>query len=298
MGLNVQLPYLKKDDLYRHQKPYTTDFAIDHIPGSVASNHRFEYQNVHVVDAQNSRETFYLEKHGFCFLKAKTSIDLESSNDLEYVRDVYFPEVEKALHEALPGYERIDYLDHLVRIRDEAFPEKVGERTAYAQPAALPHSDFSKHGGFLAMKEFFPGQEQFYENRDFDLINVWRVLRGPNNDWPLAVCDYQSVNFETDTIDCDVLHESSVGENVILFRNPEHKWFYLSSQGVGDLIVFRNTSSKEKRPGTCPVPKPDQISFHAAFNTGIGASQPRHSIELRVVAFRPGEEPYEREERV
>ncbi|KAG5770492.1 hypothetical protein H9Q72_002657 [Fusarium xylarioides] len=226
MDLDIQLPYLKRDDLYRHQKPYTTDFAIDHIPDSVASNHRFDYQNVHVVDAQDSLEKFDLERNGFCFIKAKTSITLESANDTEYVRDVYFPEVEKALHMALPGYERIDYLDHLVRIRDEAFPDKVGEPTTYAQPACLPHSDFSKHGGFLAMKEFFPGQEPFFENRDFDLIN---------------------------------------------------------SQGVDDVIVFRNTSSKEQRP----------VSFHAAFDTGLEATDPRHSIELRVVAFRPGGEPYE-----
>ncbi|CVK99418.1 uncharacterized protein FMAN_02260 [Fusarium mangiferae] len=283
MDLDIQLPYLKRDDLYRHQKPYTTDFAIDHIPDSVASNHRFDYQNVHVVDAQDSPGKFDLERHGFCFVKAETAISIESANDTEYVRDIYFPQVEKALHMALPGYERIDYLDHLVRIRDEAFPDKVGEPTTYAQPACLPHSDFSKHGGFLAMKEFFPGQEPFFENRDFDLINVWRVLRGPNNDWPLAVCDYQSVDLEVDTIKCDVLHESCVGENVVLFRNQKHKWFYLSSQGVDDIIVFRNTSSKEQR----------SVCFHAAFDTGLEATDPRHSIELRVVAFRPGGEPYE-----
>jgi hypothetical protein len=39
-----------------------------------------------------------------------------------------------------------------------------------AQPAALPHSDFSYHGAFLAMKDFFPGQERYYKDRDFDLL--------------------------------------------------------------------------------------------------------------------------------
>ncbi|KAI6083734.1 hypothetical protein F4821DRAFT_244122 [Hypoxylon rubiginosum] len=279
----VCLPYLKKDDLYICEKPYTADFPVDHIPGATQTNHRFDYQDLLFEDAQNTRVNFNLEQHGFCFIKGKTSVTSSTADDDEYIRKVYFPEVEKILHKALPGYERIDYLDHLVRIRDASFPEKPGEVTAAAQPAALPHSDFSRHGGFLAMKQFFPGQEEFFENRDFDLINVWRVLRGPNNDWPLAVCDYESIDLDADTIDCDVIHEQYVGENILLFKNPKHKWYYLSNQGIDDLIVFRNVSSKDQR----------SAAFHAAFDTGIKTSYPRHSLELRVVAFRPGGEPYE-----
>ncbi|KAI1740721.1 hypothetical protein F4680DRAFT_447578 [Xylaria scruposa] len=279
----TRLPYLKKDDLYLKEKPYTTDFAVDHIPGADASNHLFEYQNHIIVDAQRNPRKFNLEDHGFCFIKSKTSIVHEAVYDDKYVKNVYFPEMERILHKALPGYERIDYLDHLVRVRDTSFPEKPGKVTKNAQPAALPHSDFSKHGGHLAMKQFFPGQEKYFENRDFDLINVWRVLQGPNNDWPLAVCDYGSVDLDVDTIDCDVLHEQALGENILLFKNPNHRWYYLSHQDVDDLIIFRNASSKGERPA----------AFHAAFDTGIKTSRPRQSLELRVVAFRPGGEPYE-----
>ena len=57
-----------------------------------------------------------------------------------------------------------------VRIRDAAFPGRPGEVVGTAQPAALPHSDFSRHGGFLAMEQFFPGQEKYYKDRDFDLL--------------------------------------------------------------------------------------------------------------------------------
>ena len=80
--------------------------------------------------------------------------------------------------------------------------------------------------------------------------SVWRVLRGPNNDWPLAVCDYESVDLEADTINCDVIHEHCLGENILLFKNSKHKWYYLSYQDIDDLIVFRNTSSKGQRSGT------------------------------------------------
>lgn len=64
-----------------------------------------------------------------------------------------------------------------VRKRDASFPEKPGEVTNHAQPAALPHSDFSGRGSFLAMSQFFPGQERFFEHRDFDMIKYVAPLR-------------------------------------------------------------------------------------------------------------------------
>ena len=81
-----------------------------------------------------------------------------------------------------------------------------------------------------------------------NLSSVWRVLRGPNNDWPLAVCDHRTIDHRHDVIANDVLHEDSVGENWLLHKSSRHSWYYLSDQRVEDLIVFRNTDSKELRP--------------------------------------------------
>jgi hypothetical protein len=93
-------------------------------------------------------------------------------------------------------------------------------------------------------------------SQSFFLIyfSVWKVLRGPNNDWPLALCDYQSVDMENDTILSDVLHERSIGENVILYKNPQHAWYYLSDQDEDDLIIFRNVNSKHQHPGKSRIP--------------------------------------------
>ena len=79
------------------------------------------------------------------------------------------------------------------------------------------------------------------------LHSVWRVLKGPNNDWPLAVCDYQSINLEHDVIPNDVLHEDCVGENWLLYKASGHAWCYLSNQEVEDVIVFRNANSLGRR---------------------------------------------------
>lgn len=77
--------------------------------------------------------------------------------------------------------------------------------------------------------------------------SVWRVLKGPNNAWPLAVCDSKTIDREHDVCANDVLHEWWVGENQLLHKNDQHAWYYLSNQDVDDLIVFRNMDSKDRR---------------------------------------------------
>lgn len=127
--------------------------------------------------------------------------------------------------------------------------------------------------------------------------NVWRVLKGPNNDWPLALCDYQTIDSVTDVLPNDVLYRAYVGENDLLQKDSRHAWYYLSDQTVEDLIVFRNTDSKGMRPRKIDTnfkwPFPSLLvltlgslgGFHAAFDTKINSS-PRESIEVRVAAFR------------
>lgn len=121
------------------------------------------------------------------------------------------------------------------------------------------------------MDLFFPGREQYYSDRDFDLLkyiilcaihrdsndtadlvlsSVWRVIKGPNNDWPLALCDHQSIDFGADVLPNDVLHKDHIGENEILHKASGHAWYYLSDQIIEDLIVFRNTDSRGVRPRT------------------------------------------------
>jgi hypothetical protein len=71
--VSLNLPYLRKDDLYLKEKPYTTDFSVDHIPGAKATNHLFDFQRLVITDAQERRDDFSLQKNGFCFLRRKTS---------------------------------------------------------------------------------------------------------------------------------------------------------------------------------------------------------------------------------
>ncbi|KAK2601552.1 hypothetical protein QQS21_004870 [Conoideocrella luteorostrata] len=248
VDIDTYLPYLVRDELYDKEKPYGADFPVDHFKDSKLSNHEFEKFPMVIRDAQPVRHSFNLDTNGFCFLRADTSITPDlASNAQTPALTKYLQEIEKLLYHKFPEYARIEVMDFQVRKRAEGFPTAVGTRVEYEQPAAMPHTDFSVEGAFMRMCEAFPGQEKHYESKSFDLINVWRVLIGPNDDWPLAVCDFQSVDIKRDVLRNDCLHQTRVGENWLLMGHESHRWFYLSHQQPNDLIVFRNTDSEGMR---------------------------------------------------
>lgn len=74
------------------------------------------------------------------------------------------------------------------------------------------------------------------------------MLSGPNNDWPLALCDYALIDEDTDVTTNDALHYKRVGENSLLHYSDGQKWYYLSDMTEQDLIVFRNADSEGKLP--------------------------------------------------
>lgn len=120
-------------------------------------------------------------------------------------------------------------------------------------------------------------------------------MKGPNDDWPLAVCDYSTIDVEHDITVNDALHLTRVGENWLLHHNDAHRWYYLSGMEEDDLIVFRNVdssgelSSKSRQhfgPPHALSLKCAAGCFHVAFNNPSAQGSLRHSVEIRLVAFR------------
>ena len=87
----------------------------------------------------------------------------------------------------------------------------------------------------------------FEEANERPVTSVWRPLRGPNNDWPLAMCDWTTINPSTDVRINDAIRRDRVDENAILHYNEKHKWYFMKDQSVEDLTVFRNADSFGKR---------------------------------------------------
>lgn len=78
------------------------------------------------------------------------------------------------------------------------------------------------------------------------VCSVWRTIKGPNDDWPLLLLDWQSLDAEKDQVFNDIVYADEAGENVTLHPNPRHKWYYLSAQETEDVLVFRACGSADQ----------------------------------------------------
>jgi hypothetical protein len=96
------------------------------------------------------------------------------------------------------------------------------------------------------LSELTPSQNS---ERMADKCSVWHPLQGPLVDWPLALCDGSTVDFENDTMAGDIVDKDAVFENTQVHFNPKQKWYYLPDQMPGELLIFKNADSQEESGG-------------------------------------------------
>ena len=132
--------------------------------------------------------------------------------------------------------------------------------------------------------------------------SVWKPLKGPLYDWPLAVCDAATVE-DQDLETHDQVLPQVVRENYMVRHNAKHRWYYLSGQTTSELLVFRQADSDGNKgmsfssatSKTCFMARP---AANALWPTGVphtsfqlppdqvqGTSCPRESIELRAIVY-------------
>lgn len=105
-----------------------------------------------------------------------------------------------------------------------------------ATPDDLVRQVKRRHG--LDAKDLLDGRIQY--------ITIWKPLRGPLHDYPLALCDKQSVDDEKDFEPQDIVDRDEVLENVHVYHRKRHAWCYLGGQEDTELLIFRQADTLQK----------------------------------------------------
>lgn len=80
--------------------------------------------------------------------------------------------------------------------------------------------------------------------------SAWRPLRGPLYDWPLALCDARTVDFEQDTMPGDIVFTNWTTENLQVMHSSAQKWYWLPGQLPEEVLIFKSAESlKSSAPG-------------------------------------------------
>ncbi len=228
---------------------------------------------VTIRDVRPVAPALSLEREGFQLVTAASSVT--DFYDQKAVETRYYAETVSLLEE-LTGASRVVVFDHTNRRR---IPGAADRTTGVPrQPVPRVHNDYTVKSGPQRVRDFFGGEASDLLSRRFSVVNVWRPIRGPIQDAPLAVADAQSVDSD-DLVATDLIYPDRTGEIYYVKFNPSHRWFYAPAMRQHEVMLIKCfDSADDGRARFVP---------HAAFvdpTTPAGAL-PRESIELRTLVF-------------
>ena len=229
----------------------------------------------HVVPIRNLRPfapSVSLDREGFSLVRQDTAVT--DFYDDDEVKAVYYPEVKRALKEAT-GADRVFIFDHTTRRR---VPDAEDDWKGIRQPVARVHVDHTAKSGQQRVRDLLPEEADGLLRGRVQIINLWRPIRGPLRDSPLAVCDAGTVSFD-DLVPSDLIYPHRVGETYQVSYNPKHRWFYVPEMGADEALLLKCFDSEtDGRARFAP---------HSAFTdpTAPADAPPRESIEVRTLVF-------------
>ncbi len=233
----------------------------------------------HTMAIQNAREhidEISLDKQGITFTPHETAV--KNFYDAEEVKAVYYPEVVELIKK-MTGAEKVHVFDHNVRCAPMCARGENGAR----EPVKFAHNDYTLKSGPQRVRDLLPAEEaeEWLQHR-FAVINVWRPIRGPVQDAPLAVCDAASMT-QDDFNETDLKYEDRTGEVYSVSHNPNHRWFYFPQMERNEAMLLKCYDSATDGRA--------RFTAHSAFEdpTSPPDAPARESIETRTLVFFPPE---------
>jgi hypothetical protein len=268
-GVTAELNYLAATTA----RPRT--YTYDPPAGTPRTTVVNEPHAVLISDARPIVHDVSLDEEGFGLVHHRSSVR-DFYNEQE-VRSVYYPEAESILKEAT-GADRVFIFDHTVRRRIPGSEDRRAD--APRQPVPRVHVDHTAKSGPQRVRDLLPDEAETLLDGRVQIINIWRPIRGPLRDAPLAVCDALSVKPEH-LIASDLVYPNRVGETYSVIFHPSHRWFYVPEMRADEALLLKCYDSKtDGRARFAP---------HSAFTdpTTPPDAPPRESIEIRALVFHP-----------
>jgi hypothetical protein len=250
-------------------------YAYEPQAGEPRSNLEPEPHQVRIHTLRPIAGELGLDVQGFALRQQKSAV--QDFWDDDEVRRVYYPEAERFLKD-VTGASRIFIFDHLQRRR---VPGQVDRsRSGPRQPATRVHVDHTDRSGPQRVRDLMGDEAEELLKGRVQVINMWRPIRGPLRDAPLAVCDSRTVAAD-DLVPSDLVYRDRIGETYSVRYNPAHRWFYVPEMQRDEALLLKIADTKTDISA--------RFMPHTAFTdpTTPPDAFPRESIELRTLVFHP-----------
>ncbi|KAM7213036.1 putative CmcJ-like methyltransferase [Rhypophila decipiens] len=277
-GVCSSVKFLRKDESYHRVKTYNLEFHSEELPNSNAIPETID--DLWIQDIRGSEHEFSFDQSGFAVLDMHSSLSYPDFDDKGKVEQVYSQEVAACLLK-YTGASDIQIFDVQTRRRHPQFPFPKVNFQVTNQPAVQAHIDASPRAVPLLIKSLNSPQEaERLLQKRVVYLNVWKPLRGPVKEWPLAVCDSSTVDISDLREHDTVFDYTTARENMMVHFNANQRWYYLSEQLPSELWLFRQYDSS----GKLGVP---HVSFQLPSQNSAEDEplEPRESIEMRVLLY-------------
>ncbi|OSX61030.1 hypothetical protein POSPLADRAFT_1057973 [Postia placenta MAD-698-R-SB12] len=255
-------------------KPYIN---INADPATGVRQRNFDSEP-HIIDIENIRGeqgSVTLDTAGFQFFRRPATH--KAFIDDKAVETEYYPESIEFLKE-ITGASRAVVFDHTIRRRR---PGEVEDTPQKRQPVPQVHVDQTTASAIARVHRHLPPADApELLRRRFQIINLWRPISHAAYDWPLALCDFRSVDAKRDLVPTSLVYPDRDGETMSVRFNPNHRWKYLRGMGPDEFVLIKCFDSRTDDDTALLTP-------HTAFQdpTTPKNTPYRESIELRLLVF-------------
>ena len=245
-------------------------YACEPPAGVPMSNVQVEGHATTIHDLRPAASKFALDEVGFKLLTHRSAVrDFWDEDEIERI---YYPESVDLL-KRVTGATEVRVFDHTLRRR---VPGKNDRSTGIPrQPANLVHVDQTATSGAARLRVAYPGEADALLRRRVAIVNLWRPIKSPVLDAPLAMCDARSVT-PKDLVASELVYRDRRGETYNLVYNPGQRWFYAPEMRADEVLLLKCFDSRDDGAVSRFAP-------HTAFTdpTAPQDAPPRESIELR-----------------
>jgi hypothetical protein len=249
------------------------NYTFDPPAGVERTNVVTEPHVVPVHDARVAAPDATLDREGFALLRHRSAV--RDFYDEDALRRVYYPETARVLAEAT-GAQRVFVFDHTVRRRVHGSEDRVVG--VPRQPVPRIHVDQTLVSGPQRVRDLMGDEAEALLQGRVQVVNLWRPIRGPLRDAPLAVADARTVA-PGDLVGSALIYPDRVGETYAVRFNPAHRWFYVPDMQPDEALLLKcYDSASDGRARFAP---------HTAFEDPTAGADvlPRESIEMRALVF-------------
>ncbi|MGY8956829.1 MAG: CmcJ/NvfI family oxidoreductase [Alphaproteobacteria bacterium] len=230
-----------------------------------------EFRTVAVQNARALPNKFSLDREGFAFVQHRSAVE-DFYDDAELTA-TYNAEAEALVRE-YTGAPRALVFDHTRRSSSQNIREAHNAR----DPANGAHTDYTDWSARNRVSAAMGDAAEALLAKRFAIVNVWRSTAGTIEEWPLALCAWESVN-DDDLHTVERRAYNRVGQTRHASYNAANSWFYFPQMTREEAILIKNYDTiTDGRARYAP-----HTSF--ADPTSSATALPRESLETRVFAF-------------